>query len=230
MKVGAVDSAAERAAAPGHQRGQRTRFPRWLRATAFGVSILLTAAVISVLILGPSYQPVASGGLGVRLTGQIVTQRVSDKPALAGQIYLPPQKAADGTITVTLTNKGPFPVTILSATLNYPYQVRPAGMHPLPLDDTGTATFSPLSGTGGGTVAGSVLAPGAVVSVRLPVTAASCWTNSGSYVVISRFWVKYKVAFWTHLVQVSWTSPQGQPGGIVTNEPELASQGGICQS
>ncbi len=234
MRVGAADSQAPPGVSAHRRRRQGRRWPGWLRALTFGLSILLTAAVVSALILGSSYQPVASGGAGARVAGQIVSQRTNDLPPMAGQIYLPPQKAASGAILVSLTNTGPYPVTILAATLNFPYQNHFLDLHAEPVQDTGQATYSqspgPGSAGGGSAVAGAVLRPGEYMMIRLPVTATGCWTNSGSYVVISSFWVRFRFAFWTRLVQVSWINQHDQSAGaIITHEPEPASQGGICR-
>jgi len=35
--------------------------------------------------------------------------------------------------------------------------------------------------------------------------------------------------FWTHLVQIWWTSPYDQSeGAIIAHEPETQSRGGVC--
>lgn len=230
MRVGAVDSPTGQQQSRNYRR--RGRVPRWLKALAFVLSILLTAAVVSGVVMGVGYQPVATGGIGAQLAGGIVSRRINDTPPMPGQIYLPAQKAASGTLRVSLTNTGSQAVTILAATLNYPYQGQPADIHALPLHDAGLATYAPTYGRGsGGPLAGLTLQPGEVITITLPVTEAGCWTKSRSYVVVDSFWVRYKFAFWTHLTQVLWTGPRDQSSGaIVTQEPEPASQGGTCLS
>jgi hypothetical protein len=233
MSVGAVDGTTppgvmDSAAIAGPRRRRR-----WLKVLALGLAFVLIAAVAVALVLGASYQPVGFGGEGPGLTGQIVSRQVNNFAAMGGQFYIPPQKVARGAVIVSLTNTGPYPVTIESATLNDPDFTAAPALQAEPLRDTGPATYWPMGGNpgvGGGTrLAGTLLGPGQDIVIRLPVTTAGCWMRSESYTTLFHFWVKVKFLFWTHLVPIWWTSPYDQSeGAFIAREPQPASQGGLC--
>jgi hypothetical protein len=226
--VGPPD-AADSAAAP---LAPARRGRRWLAISALMVGLVLVAAVITGLQLGAHYQPVGFGNSGGHLSGRMVTRAVDNFAPMAGQTYLPPQRSASGGLYVSLTNNGPLPVTIESASLNPPYAQGPIDRQAQPLRDTGAATYWPQTrfGSGPGTrLAGSVLRPGEVIVVRLPVTTAGCWMPAHGYSELFTFWVRVRFWRWTHLVQIWWTSPFNQDeGAIIAHEPEPASQGGVC--
>jgi hypothetical protein len=206
---------------------------RLLMVLVLGLLLVLIAAVVAGQEFGASYQPVAFGGAGGGLTGNIISRHVNNFAPMDGQIYVPPQKAASGAYFVSLTNTGPYPVTIESATLNNPDYTAPPDLQGQPIRDSGHASYWPLAGepgTGHGTpVKGMVLHPGQYIVIRLPVTTAGCWMTSGGYSVQFSFWVRFKFLFWTHLVPIWWTSPYDQSeGAIIAHEPEPASQGGLC--
>jgi hypothetical protein len=206
---------------------------RWLAVAALAAGLVLVAAVIIGLALGAHYQPVGLGNSGGHLGGRIITRQVDNFAPMAGQTYLPPQPPASGGLYVSLTNNGPLPVTIESASLNPPYAQGPVDRQAQPLRDTGAATYWPQSGfrTGPGTrLAGLVLRPGQVIVVRLSVTTAGCWMPAHGYSELFTFWVKVRFWHWTHLVQIWWTNPYDQSeGAIISHEPEPASQGGVCR-
>jgi len=224
---GAVDSGAA-AVSPAR------RWRRWLAIAALAVGLVLVATVITGLELGARYQPVGFGNSGGHLAGHMVTRQVDNFAPMTGQTYLPPQRPASGGLYVSLTNNGPLPVTIESASLNSPYAQDPIDRQAQPLRDTGPATYWPQAGFGSGPgtrLAGLVLRPGQVIVVRLPVTTAGCWMPAHGYAVLSTFWVRARFWRWTHLVQIWWTSPFDQSeGAIIAHEPEPASQGGVCPS
>ena len=208
------------------------RVNRWPFVLAGAVVIVLAAAAITGAALGSSYQPIRFGNFGGGLSRPIITRQVNNFPPMDGQLYLPPQKSVRGGLLVSLTNNGHFPVTILSASLNPPDAQRPVFRESEPLRDAGAATYWPLAGspTGTGTrLAGMTIKPGQSIFVRLPVTTAGCWMPAHGYSTISAFWVKVKFMFWTHLVQIWWTSPYDQSeGAIIAHEPETQSRGGVC--
>jgi hypothetical protein len=130
-------------AIPGRQRR------RWLMVVALGLLAVLIAAVVAGLNLGASYQPLAFGGAGGGLTGNIVSKHVNNVAPMEGQTYVPPQRAASGAYHVSLTNTGPYPVTIESATLNNPNYTAAPDLQAQPLRDRGHATYWPLAGNVG---------------------------------------------------------------------------------
>jgi hypothetical protein len=140
-------------------------------------------------------------------------------------------RPASGGLYVSLTNNGPLPVTIESASLNPPYAQGPVDRQAQPLRGTGAATYWPQAGFGSGPgtrLAGSVLRPGQVIVVRLPVTTGGCWMPAHGYAVLFTFWVRLRFWRWTHLVQIWWGSPFNQDAGaIIAHEPGPASQGGM---
>jgi hypothetical protein len=232
MSIGAVEGTP-----PGVTDGiaiaGRQRRRRWLIALLLGLLLVLIAAVVAGQELGVSYQPLAFGGAGGGLTGNIVSRHVNNFAPMEGQIYVPPQEAASGGYFVSLTNTGHYPVTIESATLNNPDDTAAPFLQAQPLRDSGQATYWPLAGTPGvghgKLLAGTVLHPAQVIVIRLPVTTAGCWMPSHGYSVQFSFWVRFKFLYWTHLVQIWWTSPYDQSeGAIIAHEPEPASQGGLC--
>jgi hypothetical protein len=224
-RSGDTDSGGTAVALPGRKR-------RWPALVALTLVLVVTAAVIVGLSLGAAYQPVGLGNSPANLIGHMVTKHVDNFAPMTGQTYLPPQRPASGGLYVSLSNGGPLPVTIESASLNPPYAQGPIDRQAQPLRDTGTATYWPQTGsqTGPGTrLAGLVLRPGQYILVRLPVTTAGCWMPAHGYVVLFTFWVKVKFLEWTHLVEVWWTSPFDQSeGAIIAHEPEPVSHGGGC--
>jgi hypothetical protein len=217
----------------GNSIAGRRRRRRWVKILLLGLLLISVAGVVAGQELGASYQPVAFGDAGGGLTGNIVSRHVNNFAPMEGQIYVPPQKAASGAYYVSLTNTGPYPVTIESATLNNPDNAAAPFLQAEPLRDSGHASYWPLAGQAGighgKLLAGTVLHPAQYIVIRLPVTTAGCWMTSGGYSVQSSFWVRFKFLFWTHLVQISWTVPYDQSeGAIIAHEPEPASQGGLC--
>src|SRR6266571_8201673 len=193
------------------------RWRRWLAIAALAVGLVLVATVITGLELGARYQPVGFGNSGGHLAGHMITRQVDNFSPMTGQTYLPPQRPASGGLYVSLTNSGPYPVTIVSASLNAPDAQAPVFRQAQPLRDTGTATYWPETGVNGpgARLAGLVLRPVQYILVRLPVTTAGCWMPAKGYAVLSTFWVKVKFLYWTHLVQISWTSPFDQSEGAI---------------
>src|SRR6266702_2410996 len=198
---------------------------RWLVMAVVTLGLVLVAAFITGLALGAAYQPVGLGLSPGNLAGHMITRQVDNFSPMTGQTYLPPQRPASGGLYVSLTNNGPLPVTIESASLNSPYAQDPIDRQAQPLRDTGPATYWPQAGFGSG--------PGTRLAglVRRPVTTAGCWMPAHGYAVLSTFWVRARFWRWTHLVQIWWTSPFDQSeGAIIAHEPEPASQGGVCPS
>lgn len=233
MSIGAAAGTTPPGVTDGTATAGRRPRRRWLTIVVAGLLLVLIAAVVAALELGAAYQPLAFGGAGGGLTGHIVSRRVNNFPPMDGQTYVPPQKAANGAYYVSLTNTGPYPVTIESATLNNPRYEAAPDRRAQPLRDSGHATYWPLAGqpgAGKGTpLHGAQLRPGQYIVIRLPVTTAGCWMTSGGYSILSTFWVKEKFLIWTHLVQIWWTSPYDQSeDAIIAHEPQPASQGGLC--
>src|SRR5215813_283470 len=111
---GAADPTAVTVAPPRRRR-------RWPVVAALAAGLLLIAAFITGLTLGAHYQPVGLGNFPANLAGHMITKRVNNFAPMTGQQYLPPQRPASGGVYVSLTNHGPLPVTIESASLNPPY-------------------------------------------------------------------------------------------------------------
>jgi hypothetical protein len=233
MSAGTIDGVGPPGAADAGaaSRSPARRGRRWL-AAALIAGVVLVAAVITGLQLGARYQPVGFGNSGGHVGGRIITRQVNNFAPMTGQTYLPPQPQASGGLYVSLTNNGPLPVTIESASLNPPYAQGPVERQAQPLRDTGAATYWPQTRFGSGPgkqLADLMLRPGQVIVVRLPVTTAGCWMPEHGYSEIFTFWVKVRFLRWTHLVQIWWTDPYDQTqGAIIAHEPEPASQGGMC--
>ena len=149
MSVGATEGTTPPGVVNRTAGAGRHRRRRWLTVLVVGFLLVLIAAVVTGLNLGASYQPVAFGGAGGGLTGSIVSRHVNNFAPMQGQIYVPPQDVASGAYYVSLTNAGPYPVTIESATLNNPGFTAPPDTEAQPLRDSGRATYWPLAGTPG---------------------------------------------------------------------------------
>lgn len=234
MGTSMTDSAGPPGAAapPGTAVAPPPRHRRWPIWTALATGSVLIAALITGTAFAARYQPAGPDGSPANLTGRLVTRQVNDSLTLTGQAYLPPQRPTTGAVYVNLTNNGPFPVTIESASLNPPFAQAPHDRQNQSLRDTGPATYQPAYGHQswpGTRLAGLVLRPRQHITVRLPVTTAGCWLPDG-YQYLSEFWVTTKFLLWTHQVPVTWTDPaDSDEGAIVSHEPMPPSQGGICR-
>ena len=66
-------------------------------------------------------------------------------------------------------------------------------------------------------LAGAVLAPGASVSVRIPVRTAPCWSPHSGW-EMGTVWVTTRSLLWTHHVAISWTDPNDPSQGAIISE------------
>src|SRR5262249_37138158 len=116
------------------------------------------------LTLGATYQPVRYGEVTVAVQG-VRLRIVNGFGFMGGQLYVPPQHARSGDLVVSLTNAGPYAVTIESVGV------------PLDLSGlqfrTGPATYGPLTGNESSPrawqrLADAVLRPGENVAIRIP--------------------------------------------------------------
>jgi hypothetical protein len=146
MSTGMIDGAGPPGAVTSGAASPARRGRRWLAVAALAEGLVLVAAVITGLALGAHYQPVGLGNSGGHLGGRIITRQVDNFAPMTGQTYLPPQPPASGGLYVSLTNNGPLPVTIESASLNPPYAQGRVDRQAQPLRDTGPATYWPQSG------------------------------------------------------------------------------------
>jgi P pilus assembly chaperone PapD len=144
------------------------------------------------IVLGATYQPVTYGMAAAAVQGPVSVRIVNDFGGLRGQIYIPPQPATDGALLVSLTNTGPYRVTIESVSIiangepSYPTALN---------NQTGPATYVPLAAPGlGPQVTGSspkiadvTLRPGENVLIRIPFRTPICWGAGRS--MVSDVWV-----------------------------------------
>lgn len=181
--------------------------------------VLALAAVVVAAPLGAVYQPVIFGGASGGLRGQIVSRQIDTFGPFGPQTYIPPQPPAHGVLVMSLGNTGPLPVTIESVSMPPPW-FPPQQQRNLVLANAGPVTYSPeFSKPAGrsGTLAGTVLAPGQYIYIRIPVVSARCWV-SNSWTSVTSFWVTTKYLLWTHHVQIDWTGAEFPSEAIVARE------------
>jgi hypothetical protein len=198
---------------------------RWLLGAGGG--LVLAAGLVVAMMLGAAYQPVTYGAVVPGVQGPVQVRIVNNFEHMRGQIYIPPQPAAHGALSVSLTNTGPYAVTIESVSMP---------LYPNALNDlTSPATYVPLAGdnpkqaTGSSPhIAGATLRPGENVGIRIPFRTPSCWMGGRS--IVSTFLVTTKFLWWTHTFAVSWTLPSDPNGGaIISQLPDPnADPGALC--
>jgi hypothetical protein len=189
---------------------------RWLLGSA---TLLLAAALLAAVLLSAAYQPVRYGDDAAAVQGPVSSsiRAVNTFGNMRGQLYIPPQHAADGTLLVSLANTGPYPVTIESVSMpSYPNALN---------DQTGPATYLLLPPIGvrpkmptasSPKIAGATLRPGTDVLIRIPFRTPGCWMSGGS--TVSSFLVTATFLWWTHTFAVSWTPPWDPNGGAIMSQ------------
>jgi|HubBroStandDraft_5_1064220.scaffolds.fasta_scaffold147889_1 hypothetical protein len=201
-----LDPRAQANASMRSRRGRRATWIAWVAGLA-----VLTVLVVGG-VLAARYQPVAYGEGEEAIQGQVVIKAVDRLGITRGQTYIPPQAPTTGSLIVSLTNTGPFAVTVLS--------VAPVNQGSLAvLTPTGAVTYVPLAGskpevTGKSPrIDGVSLRTGEQVLVRIPFRTPECWQTGTS--LIREFSVTTKFLFWTHRIAISWTSPANSNNGAV---------------
>jgi hypothetical protein len=191
---------------------------------------LLATAVVVLAILAGTYQPVQfgdAGGGGGTLPGMPVGQGlqfVNTFGGEQGEIYVPPQLGVF-TLTETILNTGPQPVTIEAVSILSPAdQANQAhGIQPSPLTPAGPVRWQnmlPLqpAPTSGRSVAGLSLRPGEDIYVGIPVRlSGTCYDKQG-FETTDVMYVRERFLTFTHWVAVTFQIPfifrqPSYPGG-----------------
>ena len=197
--------------------GPRRRSPwRWWLA---GLGTLLAAAVLVLAVLAATYQPVQFGGMEggdyPGLPAGTGIRFVNTFGSATGQIYVPPQSGVF-TITESIYNPGPEPVTIeavstlspqqqaQAAAGTAPWPIIPAGPVHWMLEGHGPHQPGPYSGT---SVAGVSLAPGQDITLGIPLRMTSACYITGSWTGIDTFYVKDRFLAFTHWAAVQIQAP-----------------------
>jgi len=204
----------------------RRRRLHWILA---GIGVVFVAVVAAAAVLAATYQPVSDGMATPAINGPVTVRAVNNFALMRGQLYIPPQPASSGTLTVSLENSGPLAVTIESVVFDDP-------IWPPVLAPAGPATYEPLTDTpqpltaSSPRIAGLVLRPGENVEIRLPFRTPSCWLSGRAEV--SDVLVTTKYLFWTHHFTVSFTdSADPSQGMILAHLPiQPGTQNANCPS
>jgi hypothetical protein len=191
----------------------------WRRRLLLALGALLAAAVVVLAILAATYQPVqfgdASGNLPPGMPAGQGLQSVNTFGNEQGEIYVPPQLGVF-TISETILNTGPQPVTIEAVSILSPAdranQAR--GIQPSPLIPAGLVRWQsmitiphqpgPSSGT---SVAGLSLRPGEDIYVGIPVRLSGSCYDKTSYDTTNILYVKERFLSFTHWVAITFPLP-----------------------
>jgi hypothetical protein len=217
--------------APGRVR------PAWRRRFLLAFGALLAAALVVLAILAGTYQPVQFGdAFGGNLPGTPAAkgmQTVNTFGGDQGETYVPPQLGVF-TITESILNTGPQPVTIEAVSMLSPAEQanQSQGSPPWPLIPAGpvrwqnmiTSSIEPRP-VSGNSVAGLTLRPGEDVYVGIAVRMSDTCYDPGSFVTFDTFYVKERFLSFTHWVAITPgspfifrqpTSPGGEPAKDLT--------------
>jgi hypothetical protein len=181
--------------------------------------------VVVLGILAGTYQPVqfgeASGGSLPGTPAAKGLQTVNTFGGNQGETYVPPQLGVF-TITESILNTGPQPVTIEAVSMLSPAEQanQSHGSPPWPLTPAGpvrwqnmiTSSIEPRP-VSGNSVAGLTLRPGEDVYVGIPVRLSGTCYDPGGFVTVDTFYVKERFLSFTHWVTITLGSPYifGQP-------------------
>jgi hypothetical protein len=202
--------------------------PARRRLLLLALGALLAAAVVVLAILAGTYQPVQYGDSGGgTLPGMPAAkgiQTVNTFGNAQGETYVPPQLGVF-TITETIQNTGPQPVTIEAVSILSPAEQanQARGIPPSPLTPAGPVRWqnmiphqpAPTSGT---SVAGLSLRPGQDIYVSIPVRLSGTCYEPGSYDTTGALYVKERFLAFTHWVAITFDTPfifrhPSNPGG-----------------
>jgi hypothetical protein len=192
---------------------------RWRRWTPGTLVALVTTALVVLLVLAWTYQPVQFGDQdGVQFPGLPTAVGVRDVNTFGGamgEIYAPPQRGVF-TIVETIANNGPLAVTIEAVSIVSPQDQAFAarGASIWPLVPAGPVRWIPTiyhrgesTPTSGSLVAGLSLAPRESVMVGIPVRMAGLCYDLNGWTGTNVFYVKERFLFVTHWVAVTVQRP-----------------------
>jgi hypothetical protein len=198
----------------------------WRRRSLIAAGALLAAAVMVLGILAGTYQPLGFGGQWSTASGSNYFPGLPSGTGLrsvntfgehTGQLYVPPQ-AGVFTVTESIDNNGPEPVTIEAVSILSPQAQADAagGGSPWPLVPAGPVHWTlqihglPHAGPGSGTsVAGVTLPPGQGLLLGFPLRLSGdgiCYTSNG-WTGVNTFYVKERFGPFTHWVTVQFPQP-----------------------
>jgi len=210
---------------------------RWRRRLGLAAASVVVAALVAGWAFGATYQPVAFGGYSRAPLGpHLISKHVNTVGGMQGQAYLPPQPSVRGSFLISLSNDGPLPVTIESLSL-LPPGMPASAIHygrPFRIDGQPTYTLEYLryrqQQIAPRVLAGSVLAPGESVDVRIPIRTAPCWSPHSGWEMWT-VWVTTRFLLWTHHVPISWTDRSDPSQGAIISEEGYSSgaiRGVVC--
>jgi hypothetical protein len=210
----------------------RRRHP-WRRWIILGIGALLAAAVVVLVLLAATYQPVQFAGAGGRYPG--LPTGTGLRVVSGQQIYVPPQRGVF-TIGETIENTGPQAVTVEAVSILSPQEqasgttdtepplLTPAG--PVRWTDQIYRPYqkSPVSGR---SVVSVSLPPRQSLILGIPLRmTGSCYT-SNAWSATDVFYVKERFLFFTH-----WVAIKFQPSLLLhqPSYPNEAAKDLICLS
>jgi hypothetical protein len=201
----------------------------WLWSTI--AALVLGAAAIVVTIQASAYQPLRMWGLLIGCPYGVHcgegTRTVNTFGAQTGEFYIPPQHGTFA-VSVSLTNSGPFAVTIEAVSMRpphpgYPWALTPAG--PALYWTIRMTTGNPDPGL---PIAGRVLKPGDGVYVAIPVQTPRCYLPR-AWQVLDDFYVKERFGPFTKWARIPMMQPMMPPLLLhAPAEPPKPAHGVIC--
>jgi hypothetical protein len=180
--------------------------------------MLLVAELAIAVTFGATYQPVTYGQVAVAIEGTVQTRIVNNFGYMTGQLDIPPQPARNGALIVSLTNTGPYPVTIKSVGILADNE--PAGLVNAVEYQNGPVTYVPETPNGAlvtsssPKIAGAILRPGEDAAIRIPFRTPACWLPR-SRILVSSFWVTTKFLWRTSTFAVYWTRADDPNGNAI---------------
>ncbi len=183
--------------------------------------LLVAAALAAAVAFGSTYQPVTYGEVAVAIQGSVQTRIVNNFGNMTGQLDIPPQPARNGALIVSLTNTGPYPVTIKAVGIlanseqaglvnALEYQNGPVTYVPARPDGPLVTSSSPR-------IAGATLRPGQNAEIRIPFRTPACWLPR-SRILVTSFWVTTKFLWRTRTFAINWTRPDDPDGNAIMSQ------------